>query len=150
MKDTDAAWAAGFFDGEGYVGIARRRNKWLRKKDNTIQEYTAFCLVVKIGQVVEEPLIKLQKLFGGSIAKTARHKTKTNWHQIRNWEIQGPAAETFLIKVRPYLIVKAQQADIALQYRLTVNKGKLDEEKTEAFRILLMSLKKTEKDAANV
>lgn len=149
MEDMDIAWAAGFFDGEGYVGIARRRNKWTRKRDNTVQQYDYYTLVAKVGQVVEEPLLKLQQLFGGTITKTPRNLLKPKWHQIRTWELQGETAENFLVSIRPYLVVKAQQADIALEYRLTVGKGKINVEEVERFRTSLMAIKLAEKDAAN-
>jgi len=117
MKETDIAWAAGFFDGEGTVDIAKRINYWVRKSDNTKQSYEYYVLRVRASQVDLEPLIKLQNWFGGSINKRDKQG-------VASWEAQGPKAEIFLEGVLPYLTVKKIQASLALEYRKTLIKHK--------------------------
>ena len=89
------AWAAGFFDGEGFVHVDSRGN-----------------LHVGTAQVTQVPLFKLQRAFGG----TVRDRSATNpahRHQWL-WQLSGPNAVEFLRFIRPHLQVKGVQADLAV------------------------------------
>ena len=111
MTDSDRAYAAGFFDGEGCIVIA------FPKKSKSGRRYHR--LDVAVAQVDPRPLRWLLDLYGGRLdTPTPREKGRPVWH----WRLNGPTAEAFLRSVRPYLIVKAEQADVAFEFRATVRR----------------------------
>ena len=113
MTSTDCAYAAGFFDGEGWVGIAYPKINKSEKRNHRLD--------VSVGQVDIRPLVWLVEKFGGRIQKNPK-KCGLSQRLIYSWRINGPSAEAFLVAVRPYLIVKAEQADVALAFRKTIKR----------------------------
>lgn len=100
MKVSDAYWA-GFFDGEGCVIPEKFFSKTHQKK---------FIVGVKVCVTQKEPfvLLLLQKQFGGFVLK--------NRDGIHKWYLgkAKPVAE-FLRLLKPHLVIKAVEANIALQ-----------------------------------
>src|SRR3990167_855180 len=101
------AYAAGFFDGEGCVVIAKR----IRKRQKTPE----YVVVVTISQKVREPLEKLQEMFGGGIYE---NKSAKVWA----WAIASNPACAFLKKIRRHLWVKRQQADLVIAFQRRFSK----------------------------
>ena len=102
MKETDIAWAAGFFDGEGSIS---------RKSQDS--------LVIRIGQKVPEPLEHFIEIF--KLSHIASHtgkykKADYRWYGIA---IYGEAARAILRLMLPYLTVKKDKALRALNERTT-------------------------------
>lgn len=99
-------WTAGFFDGEGSVSVLRR------KRGNFVEH----MLACAVGQNDQRPLLAIRNEYGGSQCNS---KTPSGcWR----WRIHGGAAESFLKRIRPHSIVKADQIDLALELRLLVGK----------------------------
>ncbi len=99
-------WAAGFFDGEGCVSIARRfkgNGPWLEH-----------FLAVETAQNDKRPLDAMAKKYGGS---TKGDKTVSGCYR---WRIAGKIAEGFLEDIYPHTIVKREQIKIALELRSTI------------------------------
>lgn len=90
-----AAWAAGFFDGEGCVHITGRGQ-----------------LVLAVGQIAREPLQRLQTAFGGPIR--IRPYTDGRRRDQFAWSLSGRLAFNALRVMRPWLAVKAGIADLAM------------------------------------
>ena len=101
MDKIDKAWAAGFFDGEGCIIIAKR------PKDN-------FALQLTTVQIEVAPLYKLQRLWGGSVYPSKGKK-------LPCWTINGREAARFLQNIFPYLLVKAEQAKVGLEFAETID-----------------------------
>lgn len=137
MKKTDLAYMAGFFDGEGWI---------------TISEKDLRCGVAQ----ANEWIINLFKFrFGGRIytRDPKNHKGHLGKRFIWDWRIDSRQAALFLEAIKPYLILKLAEAQIAIEYQ--ANKtyrqihrkgrppGMTDKEKAiaEAQRILLHNLK---------
>jgi len=89
-------WAAGFFDGEGTVHLTKRGE-----------------LIVMANQIVERPLMALQRAFGGNIRPVPARVPgyRDQW----SWVATGPRARNFLTTIRPYLLVRGTVADAALE-----------------------------------
>lgn len=105
---ADEAYAAGFFDGEGNITIAVNRNVRGARGD-------IYNMRVGASQNNPAPLLWLRDRWGGTIhAMKRRTDTGNITHQ---WWIFARSAEKFLTAVRPYLIVKAERADIALAFQ---------------------------------
>lgn len=108
--NLDVRYAAGLFDGEGWITICKQMVK--NRPDARYQ------LVVGIGMVHRPVIEALQSTFGGnlflkkpSVSQSERTRTGHIWRVS-----SGPAAE-FLEKVLPHLIVKRDEALLALSFQ---------------------------------
>ena len=98
MTETDIAWAAGFFDGEGCILPNYNR------KGKTI-------LRVTVGQIYLPPLEHLKLLFGGYLETQPR---KTPLQTYYRWVVEYRKAKAFLEAVKPYLRVKQRHPYFSL------------------------------------
>jgi hypothetical protein len=102
-SEADRIYAAGFFDGEGSIVI-------------TQPSRTTSRLTVHAAQSVAAPLLWLRDRWGGSIRwRPARGRRRASGQ----WQLASRAGLAFLIDVRPWLIVKADQADVAVLFAST-------------------------------
>jgi hypothetical protein len=109
MKRISAAWAAGFFEGEGTVTIA----------NNRVGIYTR--IVVKISNTDIECLGFFQDRWpAGSIRllHAATDKRRPAWE----WRLQSGRAEKFLRDIRPYVRSKRVQTKIRLALKVQKNR----------------------------
>lgn len=100
---ADKAYAAGFFDGEGCVFIAKSRAKDCRVGFR-------YSMRIIIGQDDVRPLQFLRDRWGGSLS--ARH-VRANGKRSHNWVAHSKGAAAFLADVKPFLVLKSAQADVA-------------------------------------
>jgi hypothetical protein len=98
------AWAAGFFDGEGCISAGV----------GLIGGRTKTHLLVVVSQTTPEPLLAIQRHWGGNIRDI--QPTQRTWQHQWTWRIHGKAAGPFLRDIQPYLLVKRRHVDLALQY----------------------------------
>ena len=102
MVDTELAYAAGLFDGEGSISLARQRNN--RSHSPQVAVASNGCEVLRW----------LQKLFGGSIVTKQPRKPA---HSVSyDWRLTDRRALTFLHLIRPYLVIerKIRRIDLLL------------------------------------
>ena len=105
MKNTDVAWAAGFWEGEGGC---RGRVKITVEANAT--------------QTCKAPLLYLKQLYGGSVYPNNEATRKKNPHKLKVWKrcwawcVNGIKARIFLQTIRPYVKSpkKLKQLDKAL------------------------------------
>lgn len=111
MRETDRAWAAGFWDGEGCVSLTYRSYGY---STNPIPR-----IVVQVAQVDRRVLDKFQKIMGyGNILGPYKPKTK-NSNPYYVWRVEGNThlQEIFDI-LGPYLSeAKTEQMQRALDAR---------------------------------
>jgi hypothetical protein len=105
---SEVAYFAGFFDGEGSITVTQHRPHG--RVANTYVH-------IVIGQVDPTPLLRFQALFGG----TMRLVPGSDRGPIRrsacwNLRLDRRPAVRALRAMRPYLIVKRAQADLALAF----------------------------------
>lgn len=93
---------AGFFDGEGSIGIYKNGSSVWHLRTQVTQNIS-----------VESTLLfeELRSLYGGNLAqmKSAIYQRGAAY----NWQLNGANAVAFLDIIRPHLRLKAEQADIA-------------------------------------
>jgi hypothetical protein len=96
MTEVEKAYAAGFFDGEGCVLIdLPRRTK-------------GYALRVTLAQGSKTVLLRLQAAWGGSLSgKEGRWRLS----------LVGTTAGAFLSDIFPFLVVKREQAAIAIEFQ---------------------------------
>lgn len=104
-KETIAAYAAGIFDGEGYVGIDRVGKSTGSKK---IHHSIRIVISQKDGAIMDW----LKANFGGNIY-SQRNGTQ---YSIYRWRIHSKKASDFLKFVYPYLVIKKKQAKFAIWF----------------------------------
>jgi hypothetical protein len=117
------AWAAGFFDGEGWVKIQSRGG----------DKYLGYYLRIGVGQVKLEPLLKLQKIFGGNVR--VKQEAIGNRKRQHVWTLSTKQAAHALRCMMPYLVHKNDVAALALDFEATVGlTGQRVSEETQLFR----------------
>jgi hypothetical protein len=95
-----AGYCAGIFDGEGSLTI-----RYSKKGRYTI--------AASVGMVDRRPPYYLHREFGGSLNPI---KKKGNNRDITVWTLTGESVRQFLNAVKPFLIVKRRQAEIAERF----------------------------------
>lgn len=103
-----SAYIAGMIDGEGSVGVwreTRRGNKSGYRYKGVVEVYNTDTRVLHF----------LKDVCGGYIAKKrkASKKNKASW----KWACTQTKISELLKQVRPYMILKGEQADIVLKFR---------------------------------
>ena len=97
-------YVAGFFDGEGSIGIYKNGKTWGR------------TLRVQITQTVSPQatalLAAMRDRWGGSLSPFNKELRRAAW----NWQASANNGYVFLRDVRPWLLLKADQADVALAW----------------------------------
>jgi len=131
MKRAEVlAYTAGIIDGEGSIQITRTKRK---------DSYNGVALEMRVlvGNTKEWLCQWLKMQFGGSVS--VWKSQKPNWNPCYVWQLRGQKASEFLGTIKPFLQLKGEQADLAIQFE----KGK-NESSTyilrEAQRILMRSM----------
>jgi hypothetical protein len=105
MKITDA-YVAGFFDGEGCIGIYSRKDR-----------EGGFHLRTQITQSLSRPTTEALKemvaVYGGNLSGQDRYLRKRAY----NWQLNADKAAAFLRRILPHLIIKKEQAQIAVAWQ---------------------------------
>lgn len=130
------AWCAGFFDGDGYVTIQRRKSK---AKNGKV--YTGHYLRIGINHVAPEPLHEIQKYLGGKVVKfTGVIGNRKPCHQ---WCLNCNSAAEGLKILLPYLVNKDTVAKLALEFQKTMqeNKKQVSDEITNKREEFLQTIK---------
>jgi len=109
MKDVDLAYAAGAIDGEGCIGLHRTGNK------------SRPSVGLRLSVFNTDPRLpyRMQDLFGGNVYVSKRPLGHKPLHE---WVLLSAKAADVLKKVYPYLVIKKEQADIALDFAKIIGK----------------------------
>ncbi len=103
---ADLGYAAGFIDGDGCISI------YLRTKSSSL--VPLFNVQLMANGIDERPLVRLQLLFGGTIHLKSKNGPLGK-RPIYYWVIQGEAAVESISILLPFLIVKREQAELAIR-----------------------------------
>jgi hypothetical protein len=104
LTETELAYIAGIVDGEGCIMLQKCT---ARASDAYIYP------VVKVANTDFRLMDWLVKKIGAG-AVQYRTRSNTGCKDVQHWTIASNQAIQFLKTIRPYLIVKAHQADVAL------------------------------------
>jgi hypothetical protein len=107
-KLSNVIYCAGFFDGEGSVGVYTRR------------------YVCTVSNTDIRPLKKFVELWGGKIAVTEKSKIKGAHMNVYHWHVYGQNCKNFLNDILPFTVVKKDQIVLFLEVLdvLPVGRGK--------------------------
>ena len=93
MEETDIAWSAGFFEGEGSICL-NDAGRW-----------------VSANQKDKAPLEKLQRLWGGTI-KVFKTRLKGKNHGLWQWSLYSKKALPFLKAILLYIPTPLRREEI--------------------------------------
>lgn len=113
MNEAEAAYAAGIFDGEGHVGISVVKNG---------RGYVYHRLMINVTSTNLEVLQWLFERWNG-VLHNPRYFAKEEWRTAHRWTAADGRAMRFLQNIEPYLIIKREQAQLAIQFQQTKGKG---------------------------
>ena len=113
MKDTELAYVAGFFDGEGSISITPIAIVTPRQK-------CTFSLRAQAVSTNKEAVNTLLSLFGGVIT---RKPVCGNRQECWTWRVSNIKAMKFLKLVLPYLRIKRPQAEKAIEFQKHKTRG---------------------------
>lgn len=102
----ETAYIAGFFDGEGGIGITRKLT------------HNSYQLRLSICNTNFEVIKLIHEITGGSLyfEKRVGDKQILQRQPIARLQIGGKLAEKLLIDCLPYLIVKKPQAELGIEF----------------------------------
>lgn len=104
-EPIDLAYAAGIIDGEGSISISVAQPNYGRNSPY-------YYVLVKVGNTDLVLVNWLRKSFGGSIQTHEYNNSK--WKTLYTWSLSTQQAARFLEDILPYLKLKWEQAEIAL------------------------------------
>jgi len=138
MSKADLAYAAGFFDGEGNIGITIKHQ----------EGYAQYFIFASVASTDEWACRRFHFMFGGYVRKRPPRKNPSH-KPCWDWRVSSRQASNFLREVFPYLHLKRDRAELALKFQSAKHftgrgRAKSDEEKTleEAQFILMQSMNK--------
>ena len=121
MSRDILSYCAGMFDADGCFSMYTS----LHKGSAGHRYYIPTATI----DIREEIIVDIfLKLFGGS--KQYKIKKVIGHSPTYYWKASGRALENFILKIQPYLILKAEQAELILKFR-DIRKGKSTKKITE-------------------
>jgi len=111
MTDTELAYAAALIDGEGSIGIYFLVNPKYKLRGGQYQ------VRVTVTNTDPRMALWLQARFGGTITPG---RSKVGHRPTTRWLVHTQKAAAMIALIRPYLITKGEQADVALAFRATL------------------------------
>jgi hypothetical protein len=108
MKEKNWSYVAGLFDGEGCISICNRKDK---------HEDTAFIFCIQITNTNTTLMKWLVEHFGGVYYSQDGKSRNPKWKPSFRWRVKGRKnEEEFLLGILPYLVIKREQALLALEF----------------------------------
>jgi len=102
MEDLEAAWIAGFIDGDGCIGIQRTNGGYTLRLDATNCE--------------PAPLEYIAARLGGTVRLEKRTNEPKNWRPRYRWCLYGQNALAGIVAIAPFLVCKQRQAFVAMEF----------------------------------
>ena len=110
------AYLGGIIDGEGTIGIHRRRERRWRKKDD-------YRLIVRVTNTELTMLERCKETCGEGRIELHREKTN-NWQRVYRLVLTMNDSRKILEEVLPFLIIKKAQAILGLEFYAKCVEGK--------------------------
>ena len=116
ISQTDLAYLAGLIDGEGWIGLGRRKRSWLLKRHPERTHYLR--PVIAIGMATRECLDKV-----AAILKLQVQQIRLEG-EIYRLRIYPTTLRWLLPQLRPHLALKGRQAEILMEFLSVPYRGK--------------------------
>ena len=111
-------YLAGLLDGEGCIMIAKSKRQGKKNYE--------YCLRVFVSNSHLLGLQEVQKYFGGWLNEVKPDKNR--FSQNRCWRLwwNGKSGANLLEQLKPYLVIKKRQAELALQFAILRDRNPKD------------------------
>ncbi len=108
---AELGWAAGAVDGEGCIAI--------RTSPAATSKRPQYGLYLAVSNTDPRMPARLAEMFGGNVVlKDDKHRQRA----IYEWRVFSSKAGSILRELRPYLIIKGEQADVAIAFAATLKR----------------------------
>jgi len=114
------AWLGAWIDTEGTIGVRGRSKRANRKHGDRKGCLRGHRLIVDIYQSNPDPLLLIQKQYGGSIHHRRREPNRRITYGLNT---TNRVAQAILKDALPYLIVKRPQAKLGLKFYELIDVG---------------------------
>ena len=126
MKDTNVAYIAGLFDGEGSVSY----KQYMRKRPNNKKPYPTWSIRMEIAMTDKSILIWINEVLGVGTVNPKRYKTPytVGWKKQWRWRCQHRDAYFVARLLWPYAHVKLNKIQKIIDHyssKLEVMNGKV-------------------------
>ena len=118
LTETQKAYIAGFMDGEGTITISKARNK---AKTAHIKEFNLRPFII-LGNSNKEVVEWLCDTTGLGMIYGGGKPFKKHWSVIWRWQVTSNQARELLNDILPYLIVKKEEAELALSLPIMISR----------------------------
>ena len=109
LTPTEAAYLAGLLDSDGGVYATFKRNyRGLRKRYSTVSIYVVNTDIRMIQWVIHKTGV-------GSLVAQRPSATRYGIRPIYRWDVGSQLAAVILRQIKEYLVIKREQADLALE-----------------------------------
>ena len=109
-RPSDLAYCAGVVDSDGYIGVHRNTYAMRVRGDATQPIYQAR---VQVKQVTPQAIDLLHQMFGGH--RYEGKPTASKGRPLIVWQVHSAACVSVLTALLPYLRIKCEQAENALE-----------------------------------
>ena len=117
MTEIERAWLAGFIDGEGSIGVYRKKSaSALHPHDFGVR-----LLVVNTNQPVMD---YIKVLTGCGCSWVSKKGFKPQWRPVHRWACVGENARDIVRQILPYLKIKRAIADLILTMPVNSKQGR--------------------------
>ena len=115
LKDTELAYAAGVVDGEGCICIIVHRPYSGRKYGE--MKTPLHSLQVSVTNTRYELMEWFQERFDGAIYSKPGISNFITRQPCFTWQVVANKAQHFLQLIQPYMVIKAEQVVLAIQFQ---------------------------------
>ncbi len=142
MTNENLNYVAGFFDGEGSIGINKHKVRNKNKAGEVKSECTVYQIQSKLVNTNLELLTWIKKEFNDLGAIYEKPKYNKSHTQVYMWITSSRQAKEVLKLLQPYLRLKQKQAATAITFQESIENRKsnshnplTDDEKLERDRV---------------
>lgn len=107
MDEVLKAYVAAMIDGEGVITLARSSGV-------LVPRFRPIVMVTNSHAGILHFLCEATKL--GIVYQSKNNPTKPNWSPMHRWQVATAEAQDLCHWIRPYLVIKRQQADILIKF----------------------------------
>ena len=128
-------WLAGFFDGEGSVGLYKMSG--CHRGYEMRAQITQLC-----SPIVDRLFNQIHLEYGGNLYLRGDTPSTRRWRPTWHYTVTSMRAHFFLQTIRPWLLLKATQADHAMHAVILQQEGGHEAE-IEAIALCLRAMKRS-------
>lgn len=122
--NLDIRYVAGLFDGEGWITINVIPLGSIKGRHRYTENYVRYQLFVGIGMNYYPIIAQMSLQFGGLLHRndSANRRLGPANRISYQWRLSSRAARDFLLQIEPFLIVKKEEAQLAIEFQAHMRK----------------------------